>query len=93
LIPRDVAEATRRIRDEPELATLIQPSFDAVFSDQYDGLRAAVADARYESAMIYAGRHPGSKFLHDPTLDNAEIFLGRRSSDANGGALGMSIAI
>jgi hypothetical protein len=45
-ITRDVAEATRRVRDEPELAALVQPAFEAAFADQYDGLRAALADAR-----------------------------------------------
>ena len=46
LIARDVAEATRRVRDEPEIATLVQPAFEAAFANDYDGLRAALADAR-----------------------------------------------
>jgi hypothetical protein len=46
LIPRAIAEATRRVRDEPELATIIQPAFDTAFATQYDGLRAALTDAR-----------------------------------------------
>jgi hypothetical protein len=46
LIPRAIAEATRRVRDEPELATIIQPAFDTAFATQYEGLRAALTDAR-----------------------------------------------
>jgi len=46
LIPRDVAEATRRVRDEPEIATLVQPAFEAAFAGDYDGLRVSLTDAR-----------------------------------------------
>jgi hypothetical protein len=46
LIPREIAEATRRVRDEPEIATMVQPAFEAAFANQYEGLRAALIDAR-----------------------------------------------
>ena len=46
LIPREIAEATRHVRDEPEIATIVQPAFEAAFDGQYDGLRAALIDAR-----------------------------------------------
>ena len=46
LLPREIAETTRFVRDEPERATIVQPVFDAVFAGEYDELRAALADAR-----------------------------------------------
>ncbi len=46
LIPRDVAEETRRVRSEPEHAEVVQPYFDAAFAGQSDGFRAALMDAR-----------------------------------------------
>ena len=46
LLPREIAETTRFVRDEPERATIVQPAFDAVFAGEYDELRAALADAR-----------------------------------------------
>jgi hypothetical protein len=51
LIPRDVAEATRRVRDEPERADLVQPIFEAAYEGRYEGFRAALIDAR-----DYAGK-------------------------------------
>ena len=51
LIPREVAEATRRVRDEPERADLVQPIFEAAYEGRYDGFRAALIDAR-----DYAGK-------------------------------------
>ena len=46
LIPREIAEATRRVRDAPEIATMVQPAFEVAFAGQYDGLRTALIDAR-----------------------------------------------
>jgi hypothetical protein len=46
LIPRDVAEATRRVRNHPENAQLVQPVFDAAFADRYEDFRAALVEAR-----------------------------------------------
>jgi hypothetical protein len=51
LIPREVAEATRCVRDEPEQAELVQPIFEAAYEGRYEGFRAALIDARE-----YAGR-------------------------------------
>jgi hypothetical protein len=51
LIPREVAEATRRVRDEPERAELVQPIFEAAYEGRYEEFRAALIDAR-----DYAGR-------------------------------------
>jgi hypothetical protein len=51
LIPRQVAEATRRVRDEPERADLVQPIFEAAYEGRYKGFRAALVDAR-----DYAGK-------------------------------------
>ncbi len=53
VIPRDVAEATRRVRDEPEIAARVQPAFEAAFARDCDALRAALADARdYAGVML-----------------------------------------
>jgi hypothetical protein len=46
LIPRDVAEATRIVRNSPENAEAVQPVFDAAFPEQYQGFRDALTDAR-----------------------------------------------
>jgi hypothetical protein len=46
LIPRYVAEATRRVRDDPQIADAVQPVFDAAFAGQFDGFRGALIDAR-----------------------------------------------
>ena len=46
LIPRDVAELTRFVRNNPERATAIQPVFDAAFPGCYESFRAALIDAR-----------------------------------------------
>ena len=46
LIPREVAEATRNVRDEPQRADIVQPYFDSAFAGQFDGFRAALVDAR-----------------------------------------------
>ena len=46
LIPRDVAEATRRVRNDPENADLVQPVFDAAFAERYEEFRAALIEAR-----------------------------------------------
>lgn len=55
VIPFDVAEATRTVRNEPEIAALVQPAFEAAFANHYDGLRAALADARdYVGFMLAA---------------------------------------
>ena len=46
LIPRNVAEATRRVRNSPENAEMVQPAFDAAFADRYEDFRAALIEAR-----------------------------------------------
>jgi hypothetical protein len=46
LIPRDVAEASRGVRDGPEIAEAVQPVFDAAFADRHEGFRAALIEAR-----------------------------------------------
>jgi hypothetical protein len=51
LIPREVAEATRKVRDEPQRAHLVQPIFEAAYEGHYEGFRAALTDAR-----DYAGK-------------------------------------
>jgi hypothetical protein len=46
LIPRDVAEATRLVRNSPENAPALQPVFDAAFADRYEEFRAVLVEAR-----------------------------------------------
>jgi hypothetical protein len=46
VISRDVAEATRRVRNHPEIAKIVQPAFDAAFEDRYEDFRAALIEAR-----------------------------------------------
>jgi hypothetical protein len=46
LIPREIAEATRKVRDEPDRAEFVQPYFEAAFEGQYEAFRAALVDAR-----------------------------------------------
>ncbi len=46
LISRIVAEATRRVRNHPENAAAVQPTFDAAFADHCEEFRAALVEAR-----------------------------------------------
>ena len=46
VIAREVAEATRNVRSEPERAALVQPHFEAGFESQYEAFRGALIDAR-----------------------------------------------
>jgi hypothetical protein len=46
LIRREVAEATRRVRDEPDLAEMAQPYFEAAYQGRYEAFRAALVAAR-----------------------------------------------
>jgi hypothetical protein len=46
VIPRDIAEATRRVRNHPENAQSVQPVFDAAFADRSEDFRAALIEAR-----------------------------------------------
>ena len=75
LIPRDIAEATRRVRDEPELATIIQPAFDAAFGSNYEGLRAALADARDYVGSALAATWKSLQADNFSYLDVAEALI------------------
>jgi hypothetical protein len=46
LIPRNVAETTRFVRNSPENAAAVQPVFDAAFPEYYEGFREALIAAR-----------------------------------------------
>jgi hypothetical protein len=46
LIPREIAEATRRVRDEPEQVDVVEPVFDAAYEGRCEEFRAALVDAR-----------------------------------------------
>jgi hypothetical protein len=46
LIPRVIAEATRKVREKPGVAVTVQPVFDAAYEGQYEAFRAALVDAR-----------------------------------------------
>ena len=54
LIPRDVAESTRRVRNHPENVEIVQPVFDAVFADRHEEFRAALVDARDYMGFVLA---------------------------------------
>ena len=46
LIPLEIAEATRKVRDEPDRAEFVQPYFEAAYEGQYEAFRAVLVDAR-----------------------------------------------
>jgi hypothetical protein len=46
VISRDIAEATRRVRNHPENAAIVQPAFEAAFAERPDEFRAALIEAR-----------------------------------------------
>ena len=53
MIPRDVAEATRRVREEPKLAEIVQPVFETAYEARYEEFRTALIDARdYAGAAL-----------------------------------------
>ena len=54
LIPRDVAEATRLVRNSPENAAAVQPVFDAAFADRYKEFRAVLVEARDTMGFMLA---------------------------------------
>src|SRR4029077_1103103 len=76
LIPRAIAEATRIIRDQPDLATMIQPAFDTAFAVNYGGLRAAVIGARAYVGVALAERLKRLKADNFSYLDVAEALIG-----------------
>ena len=55
IIPRNIADATRRVRNHPENAQLVQPAFDAAFADRYGDFRTALLDARDYMGFALAG--------------------------------------
>jgi hypothetical protein len=75
LIPREIAEATRRVREEPEIATMVQPAFEAAFASQYDGLRAALADARDYVGFALAATWQQLKADNFSYVDVAETLI------------------
>ena len=75
LIPREIAEATRRVRDEPQIATMVQPAFEAAFASKYDGLRAALIDARDYVGFALAATWQRLKADDFSYLDVAETFI------------------
>ena len=46
LISRDVADATRLVRNSPENAPALQPVFDAAFADRCEEFRTVLVEAR-----------------------------------------------
>jgi hypothetical protein len=54
LIPRHVAEATRRVRSHPDNAEIVQSVFDAAFVDRYEEFRAALVEARDYMGFLLA---------------------------------------
>jgi len=54
LIPRHVAEVTRRVRSHPDNAEIVQSVFDAAFADRYEEFRAALVEARDYMGFLLA---------------------------------------
>lgn len=54
LIPGEIAEATRRVGDEPEQGDIVQPVFDAAYDGRYEEFRAALVDARDYMGRVLA---------------------------------------
>ena len=76
LIPRDVAEATRLVRNSPVNAAALQPVFDAAFADQHEGFRAALVDARDYMGFALAQTWKQLSADYFSYLDVAEAMIG-----------------
>ena len=75
LIPRDVAEATRRVRDEPKLTEIVQPVFEAAYEARYEEFRTALIDARDYAGAALAETWQRLKADNFSFLDVALILL------------------
>ena len=64
LIPREVAEATRNVRDEPQRADIVQPYFDSAFA----GRSTASAPRWSTPATIWERRWPRPGSGSRPTI-------------------------
>ncbi len=76
LIPRDVAEATRLVRNSPVNAAALQPVFDAAFADQHEEFRAALVDARDYMGFALAQTWKQLSADYFSYLDVAEAMIG-----------------
>ena len=54
LIPRRLAELTRKVEHEADCAAVVQPHFDAAYARHREGFRVALVDARDYLGSIYA---------------------------------------
>jgi hypothetical protein len=75
LIPREVAETTRRVRGESGLAEIVQSIFDTAYEGRYDGFRAALIDARDYSGAALAQAWQRLKADDFSYLEVAQILI------------------
>jgi hypothetical protein len=75
LIPRAIAEATRRVREDPDIAEAAQPVFDASYEGRYEGFRAALSDARDYAGAALARTWQGLKADDFSYLDVASTLI------------------
>ena len=76
LIPREIAEATRRVRDEPGLAEMVQPAFEAAYEGRYEAFRGALVDARdYMGTLRWPRRGSVSRPTIFPIWTSALILI------------------
>ena len=84
LIPKDVAEATRHVRNSPENAATLQPVFDAAFADRYEDFRAALVDARDYMGFALAQTWKQLTADYFTYLDVAEAMIGAEARMSGG---------
>ncbi len=84
LIARDVAEATRRVRNHPEDAQMVQSAFDSAFAGQYEAFRAALVDARDYMGFALAQTWKRLTADYFTYLDVAEAMIGTEALMSGG---------
>ncbi len=84
LIPKEVAEATRHVRNSPENAAALQPVFDAAFADRYEDFRAALVDARDYMGFALAQTWKQLTADYFTYLDVAEAMIGAEARMSGG---------
>jgi hypothetical protein len=54
VIAPDVSELLRRVRDNPEIAGIVQPTFEAAYPERFEDFRGALIDARDTMGLMLA---------------------------------------
>jgi hypothetical protein len=84
VIPREMAEATRHVRDHPENAQRAQPAFDAAFADRYEDFRAALIEARDYMGFALAETWKRLSADYFTYLDVAEAMIEVEATTSSG---------